>query len=605
MPVFLQYLQRLLLTNPIAVRLIHNGGRRSKHMYIRSAYLAALIIVLLWTLLLNTSSRLSYQDLAAAGAASFTAIAYLQITLICALAPVFMGGAIAQEANPKNWEVILTTPLTAGQIVLGNLFGRLFFVLALLACSLPLFAITQYFGGVPGSSILTSYLVAAGAALLVGSAAIALSVSRLVGKRAFFVFYVAVVSYLAVTFAIDLLLRQRTGGVTLMTGLNPFLALQALLNPTTYPRAAPGTHAGLTGWMLEKPVTFWCVGSVVVSIFLMIASTITVRAGGLQTLGEGDDGVSIWRKLSGRKQTVANPEAGSARAPRTVWQNPIAWREAASRNSSPGKVLARWVFLIMGAAFGLVLIALFHVGQLTPQTFRLALAATLTAELLVVALIAINTAATAISKEREDGHLDLLLTTPITASAYLWGKLRGLVAYILPLACVPLGTLLFASLYVLANGLGREGGVLLGSGEPVVLPEAGWLAPIAIIPFMAFCVMVGLYWSLGSKGVLGSVVGTVAVVGIVTGVIGLCAWNVSGSTGVGAVFAGLSPAGFLRLSIDTGVLGSWRPVPVGERIALAVGTLIGAAVNFGICYSIHTALVRTFDVTVRKLAGGK
>jgi hypothetical protein len=193
----------------------------------------------------------------------------------------------------------------------------------------------------------------------------------------------------------------------------------------------------------------------------------------------------------------------------------------------------------------------------------------------------------------------------VTASAYLWGKLRGLVAYILPLACVPLGTLLFASLYVLANGLGREGGVLLGSGEPVVLPEAGWLAPIAIIPFMAFCVMVGLYWSLGSKGVLGSVVGTVAVVGIVTGVIGLCAWNVSGSTGVGAVFAGLSPAGFLRLSIDTGVLGSWRPVPVGERIALAVGTLIGAAVNFGICYSIHTALVRTFDVTVRKLAGGK
>jgi ABC-type transport system involved in multi-copper enzyme maturation permease subunit len=604
-PVFLQYLQRLLLTNPIAVRLVHNGGRRSKHMYIRSAYLAALIIVLLWTLLLNTSSRLSYQDLAAAGAASFTAIAYLQITLICVLAPVFMGGAIAQEANPKNWEVILTTPLTAGQIVLGNLFGRLFFVIALLACSLPLFAITQYFGGVPGSSILASYLVAAGAALLVGTTAIALSVSRLVGKRAFFVFYVAVVSYLAVTFAIDLLLRRTTGGVTLMTSLNPFLSLQALLNPTTYPRAAPGTHAGLTGWMLEKPVTTWCVGSVVVSMLLMAASTITVRAGGLQTLGEGDDGVSVWRKLGRKKTAGVDAQAGGSRAPRSVWQNPIAWREAASRNSSPGKVLARWAFLVAGGAFGLVLIALYHFGTLSHAEFRLALAATISAELLVVALIAINTAATAISKEREDGHLDLLLTTPITAGAYLWGKLRGLVAYIVPLASVPLGTLMFASLYVLANGLGRQGGVLLGSGEPVVLPEAGWLAPVAVIPFMAFCVMVGLYWSLGSKGVLGSVVGTVAVVGVVTGIIGLCAWNVSSSTGVGPVFAGLSPASFLKLSIDTGTIGPWQSSPIGERIALAVGTLIGALVNFGICYSIHSALVRTFDVTVRRLAGGK
>ena len=99
-------------------------------MYIRSAYLAVLIVVLLWSLLLATSGgNLNYQKLAQAGAQSFTYIAYLQITLICILAPVFMGGAIAQEAGPKTWEVLLTTPLTAGQIVLGNLFGRLLFVL--------------------------------------------------------------------------------------------------------------------------------------------------------------------------------------------------------------------------------------------------------------------------------------------------------------------------------------------------------------------------------------------------------------------------------------------------------------------------------------------
>src|SRR4051812_37983071 len=269
MPIILRWLLRLGPSNPIAVRLVQNASRRTKHMYIRAMYLAVLVVVLLWSMLLIAGrGPLNVRELASAGATSFTYIAYLQIFLICILAPVFMGGAIAQEANPRTWEVLLTTPMTAAEIVLGTLFGRLFFVLALLTASMPLFALTQYFGGVPGSAILASYLVAACAALLVGAVAIALSVSRLVGKRAFFVFYVAIVTYLGVTIAIDLALRNAnqgagpTGsGVTPMTALNPFLALYALLNPTTYPRAPEGSHSGLMAWMLETPVQAWCIGS--------------------------------------------------------------------------------------------------------------------------------------------------------------------------------------------------------------------------------------------------------------------------------------------------------------------------------------------------------
>src|SRR5262245_37040698 len=122
MPVFLRWLLRQAPANPIAVRLVQNGSRRARHLYIRATYLAVLIIVLLWSLLLNTTGSPSYRELAAGGATSFTAIAYLQVALICILAPVFMGGAIAQEASPRTWEVLLTTPLTASEIVLGNLF---------------------------------------------------------------------------------------------------------------------------------------------------------------------------------------------------------------------------------------------------------------------------------------------------------------------------------------------------------------------------------------------------------------------------------------------------------------------------------------------------
>lgn len=625
MPVFVRYLLGLGPGNPIAARLVQNGSRRVKHMYMRAAYLGALIIVLLWSLLLGTrAGTLSYQELAAAGAQSFQYIAYLQITLICVLAPVFMGGAIRQEANPKSWDVLLTTPMTAGQVVLGNLFGRLTFVFGLLFCSLPLFALTQYFGGVPGTAIFASYLIAGAAALLVGSIAIGLAVSRLAGKRAFFVFYVAIVSYLAVTIAIDAALRRAGNGVgpngdgvTLMTSLNPFLALTALLNPTTYPRATEGTYSGVARWMLETPVTAWCLGSTIISLLFMLASIITVRLGGLTHLGEGEDGIPIWKKLFGRKTLgQAEGDGTTHRAPRTVWHNPIAWREAASRNSSPAKIIARWIFVALGLGFGIGLIWFYHTGQMSSSTFQFALSATIWGELLVIALVAINTAATAISKEREEGHLDLLLTTPITASAYIWGKLRGLVAYLVPLLIVPLGTLLLSGAYVLSGGIGRAGGVTAtvpafpGSAPvttPVILPEAGLLAPLVVIPFMAFCVMVGLHWSLKSKGTLASTVWTVGVVGAISGIVGLCSWQaLTGIKVIGPIMAGLSPAAYvfaLTTPNDSMADTIGRSGQGAARMALAIGGVVGAGVFAALCYGLHNNMVRTFDVTVRKLAG--
>jgi ABC-type transport system involved in multi-copper enzyme maturation permease subunit len=617
MPPLLRWLLRLGPMNPIAVRLVQNASRRSRHLYIRSVYLAVLIIVLLWLLLVSTQAgSLDYRRLAAAGASSFTWISYLQIMLICVIAPVFMGGAIAQEANPRTWEVLLTTPMTAAEIVLGNLFGRLFFVLALLVASLPLFALTQYFGGVAGESIFASYLVAGCAALLVGAIAIALSVSRLVGKRAFFVFYVVIVSYLGVTIAMDYALRLAGRGVlgtgvTYMTGLNPFLALHALLNPSTYPRAAAGSQTGLARWMLETPVTTWCVGSAALSVVFMIASTFTVRAGGLQTLGSDAAGVPWWRKVL--KLPV---RAGGHRAPRHVWHNPIAWREAASRNSTPAKIVARYVFLAMGGLFGLSIIWLYHNGTFTTEEFQYALIATVWGELAVVALVGINTSATAISKEREDGTLDLLLTTPITASAYLSGKLRGLIAYLLPLLCVPLGTLAFAAAYVLVGGFDREDGVTVTASVnrgviefPAVLPESALLAPLGVIPFMAFCVMMGLQWSLKSRGTLGSVIATVGIVGAISGVIALCGWNASGSIpylgpALGALspasmmFAFVYPADALDETLNSAGLA-------GARLSSAVGVIASALLYAGICYGLHSNMVRTFDVTVRKLAGNR
>ncbi len=635
MPVVLRWFLRLGITNPITVRLVQNGSRRMRHLYIRAGYLAVLILVLLWVMLTQgTSNAASYQSLAKAGATSFAGVAYLQIGLICVLAPVFMAGAIAQEANPRTWEVLLTTPMSALQIVLGNLVGRLFFILALLVSSMPLFALTQYFGGVPGRSIFASYAIAGCAALVVGTIAIALSVSRLVGKRAVFAFYIAVVSYLAITIAVDFFLRNAGSGagpagkgVTWFTAINPFLCLEAMLDPSGYPKAEAGTLHGMRAWFLESPVATWCVGSVVLSVLLIGVSTFTVRLGGLGALTGGGEssGVPWYRRIFGLGGAGAEH-----RPPRAVWTNPIAWREAAARNSTLGRIIARWTFIGIGGLWAIGLIAMYHGGGMgrssarAAENFQLALLATVIGELIVATLVAINMASTAISREREDGTLDLLTTTPITQSQYLTGKLRGLIAYMLPLLAVPIGTMLLAGVYILTDALGTAGGSgpavtvsanLSGStGKitiPVVLAEAGLVTAMIVVPYIALVVMVGLLQSLKSRGTLSSVTKTVAWVGVLSGVVGTCAWTAGPSSlsYFGAALAAGSPASLVYATVHPaemmdGAVSGTAGLD-GARVALFIGAASFAGIYILIIYMLHSYMLRIWDAEVRKLAGGR
>jgi ABC-type transport system involved in multi-copper enzyme maturation permease subunit len=641
MPVIVRWLLRLGPANPIAVRLVQGGSRRRRHLYIRSIYLGALILTLLYLLLYNAGGgSLTYRAMAGAASGAFQFVAYLQIALICLLAPVFMAGAIAQEANPRTWDILLTTPMSASEIVLGNLLGRLFFILALLLASLPLFALTQYFGGVPGSSIFGSYAIAAGAALLVGALAIALSVSRLVGKRAVFAFYIGVVSYLAVTWAVDKFTRAGAGGglgvhsVSYMTALNPFLALEALLNPSQYQRLPEGSQRGLGAWFLEKPVTTWCLLSGGLSVLLMAASTITVRAGGIAGLGGAggrETGAAPWY----RRMFGLSAKGSEHRAPRTVWTNPIAWREAAARNATFGRMLARWSFIGAGGLWGLALVLYFHFSAMSVDAFRVALLSTVVGELGVVVLVALNMSATAVAKEREDGTLDLLLTTPITPAAYLGGKVRGMIAYLIPLLAVPVGTLLVAGLYVglaqsgllaraagvttdvqlisagggWGGGGGGGGGVAGGTVRvPAVLPEAGIVLAIVSVPFLAFCCMIGLQSSLKSKGSISSVVSTVGIVGVIAGIVGLCAFQ-SGKEiqVVGPLLTSLSPAtvAFAGVFPESGLSESLQAAGTldGARVAMVIGALLSAGVFIAVVYGLRASMVHGFDMTVRRLAG--
>src|SRR5205085_12582229 len=156
------YLWRLLPANPILLRVVESGGKRKRDLFIRCGYLGLLITLVIFSLVTssNSISGTSLANLAAESGKIFQRMSILQLALVALLAPIFTAGAITQEKDSQTYDILLTTPLTNGQIVLGSLLSRLFFVVTLLISGIPIFAITQIFGGVAISSITLSFLIA-------------------------------------------------------------------------------------------------------------------------------------------------------------------------------------------------------------------------------------------------------------------------------------------------------------------------------------------------------------------------------------------------------------------------------------------------------------
>src|SRR3982751_1401239 len=199
------YFWRLIPANPILLRVVEAGGKRRRDLFIRCIYLGVLVILVLWALWTSATSLggSGLGDLAKASARIFRTLRYVQLGLVALLAPIFPAGASTQEKDSQTYDILLSTPLTNGQIVLGSLLSRLFFVIALLISGIPIFSITQIFGGVAIRSIAMSFLIAAATAFVTASIAMAIATFKVRTRRTIFSFYLFIVLYLVGGFLLD------------------------------------------------------------------------------------------------------------------------------------------------------------------------------------------------------------------------------------------------------------------------------------------------------------------------------------------------------------------------------------------------------------------
>ncbi|MEX2212670.1 MAG: ABC transporter permease subunit [Phycisphaeraceae bacterium] len=628
-----RWLWYLMPANPIVLRIVQGGSRRLRHLWIRMGYLGALILLVLIGLMSGDSMGASttLTDLAKGGTRVFTIVAYGQVILVCLLAPLFMAGAINSEHQGETFDILLTTPLSNLQIVLGTLLSRLYFILALLLSGLPLFAVLLIFGGVPVSSVFVAFAVAILTALFVGSIAVTLSVLRTGGRKAVFVFVIVIAGYLVAVYAADQMFRlsqtstTSASGVaqtTLLTPLHPLLVLEASLNNANYRPPSPEDVADRwapIALYLSDPLWAFSFMTFFSSIFMLLFSATQVRR-----LGQGNPLIPLPATL--RRWLRLEPPGERSRRARNVWQNPIAWREANARGNRVGGILARWGFLLLGVGAAVVLLVMYHNGKLPRggaftgsadqgPAFRMGLMTLLLLELAVIVIVAIYMAAGSVSKEREDGTLDLLLTTPITPKYYVWGKLRGLVAFLSTLIAVPVLTMGIACVYFMFVGpdKGTVTYSVITHNRPgsmraaVLLPEMMLLLPMVLVPFVALCATVGMMWSVRAKSVIGAVIPSVAIIGAILVLMSFCGMNAAANIPViGPILNAFSPVTTMAMFVNPWqTVAGFADAPDGSRATLFMAALIAGGGYALAVYIYLTASVKNFDQTVRRLSGTK
>jgi ABC-type transport system involved in multi-copper enzyme maturation permease subunit len=580
---------------PMVERIVASASRRTRHQTIRVVYLAILVGVAAVGMLLSTSlgGSVSLRGLAAAASGVFEVVAIVEVAAICLLTPIFMAGAIEQESSPRTWDLLLTTPLSSMGIVLGNFLGRVSLVLMLIVASLPVLLVLQVFGGVSPRTILLAGGIAACTAVVVAAAAVMLSATRTGGRRAVLLFSAGVLVALIVTWAMDAALRVPIPGglgaasTTWATPLNPFLALQTALRPSQYVITAH-TTGGLSGFWLGHPVAAFASTSLVAAALMLVWSTLRVRLIG-PLFGRAADG------------------AHRKRAPRPVGLNAIAWRASIGRPRLHWDTAARWGWAAMAALGLVVVLSLLGAGLIPPSTARLILLAMLALEVGLVILAAATIAAQSVTRDREQGTLDLLLTTPIQPGPYLWGKVEGIARGLLPLLLAPMFTAgLLGLLIVTAGPNSPFGATTVEGGTPTFLGAwgAAFGLAISIGPFTALCIAVGLHWSLRSRRSSVATVVTILIIALLAGLLVPCVSSASGIPWFGLPIVSVCPLAAVLLAMDSGPLLAES----GLSRDAAEWVLLGGGVLSGALWAVLTLMVlktttRTFVTTMRNLAG--
>ena len=243
--------------------------------------------------------------------------------------------------------------------------------------------------------------------------------------------------------------------------------------------------------------------------------------------------------------------------------------------------------------------------QLSAQKARSFLLGASILEFAVILLIVTNAAASTVTREKEDGSLDLLLTTPITSRYYVWGKLRGLVSFVIPLIAVPIASVLLFVIYDCWRLMTTND----ANFQWIVFPEATLILPGTLIIVAAFASILGMQMSLRCRTTVRAVMSSVGIMLGICGGLGWCGLAFLTSRGADGTFS-LILSSFSPFTVMTVLIDPWsfggrafegNPDEImAGRVVMFIFSWVATAGYALIVWQMYKSMVKNFDMTIRK-----
>ncbi len=484
------------LTGPIFDKELRVSSRRRRNYVLRSAYLVVLVFLVAgaWSIALlggsGQSVALRVSRMAEVGRSLVLTITWFQFLTAQVLAAVMLSNSISDEIRRGTMDVLMTTPISSFQIVIGKLCSKLLQLILLLAISLPLLAMIRVFGGVPWDYVFSSLCIIATTMIFTGSLSLLFSTSF---RHAYVTFVMIMVVYIIIFAApVALLSYLVFKGVinsqivhSIIYSSNPFAALAM----NTYSMLSiPQTGGAFFSWPLHCSVML-CASIVMLSLsILRVRKAALSQARGIRKKPRPALNLASNKNKTAddKKQFISTGPITRIRGPAIIWKEmhrPLYKREKAK---------------VLFCGLAIIILALMLFLLMVPSPVQSILLGYLLSILSVIVMIRLAVlSATSIAAEKESRTWPILLTTPLDDKQIIWGK--GIAVFRRNIPLLLLWLVLYCLCYV---GIAVE--------NPMIVLYA-ILVPVGLASSVLFVISMGLYFSVRLKSTTTAVALTVGV----------------------------------------------------------------------------------------------
>lgn len=445
----------------VVERELLRASRRWQTAAWRAGFAAVLLaaVALLWQTEVDRAYQWDSTVLSMAGRRIFALYSGLQFFLLVALTPLLVAQAILEERQARTLQLLTMTRLSARSLLSGKVLSRLLVLEAFVLAGLPVLALALSLGGVEPLELASAFVQAnvAIASLAAVSCVAALRARGPVAPAlaswtwAFGAWFLAAAPVaagvdddLASAVSPVISLFEPEGLVGLLGPaliiLPTLLVLFRLAERTFVASAEPEDEELAAGYWslhgLQRRASATIAGAALLAPFAFIwaavaddwrwAELVCAAPLWLWTSAVLAAGSVIWLRLVAWGGRRMEARAGRSRLPRTVWRNPVAWRETSTAAYGAWRLWTSrgWALIALVVGFIAVL-------ALADHEYDPLLALSFTLLLLAYAITLLGATSSAVSELRSRS-LELLLSTPMSPATIVGGKLAGVATLAAP-----------------------------------------------------------------------------------------------------------------------------------------------------------------------------